>query len=109
MEQYLIERGTLAKIVDMLISQKYPGETPVNINTIREDGIHSLDNVISDKIFGSLNTEQMKEINKIFDDQEEDPTVFRDFFKKAGVNLDQKINEAVQEFSADFLGGENGR
>lgn len=109
MEQYLVERDILAKVVDTLISQKYPGETPENINTIREDGIHRLDNVISDKIFGSLNTEQLKEINKIFDDQEEDPDVFKDFFKKAGVNLEQKINEAVQEFSADFLGGENGR
>lgn len=107
MEEYLIEHDTLAKLVDKLLSQKYPDEAPADIDKIREDGIRKLDDKISAKVFGGLNENQLKELNKLLDGQEKDPTVFQDFFKKAGISLNQKITEAAEEFSGEFLGGKD--
>ena len=107
MEQFLIERDTLVKIIDALLSQKYPDEPPANIDEIREDSIHKLDNQIGTQVFSSLNEKQLKEINNLLDDQEKDPAVFQNFFQNAGVNLEQKITEAIQGFSQEFLGGKD--
>lgn len=107
MEQYLIDHDTLAKLVDMLLAQKYPDESPANINELRESGIRKLDDQIGARIFGDLNEKQLKELNNLLDDQEEDPTVFQDFFKKNNINLGQIITETMQDFSKEFLGGEN--
>ena len=107
MEEYLIEHDTLAKLVDALLSQKYPDKAPENLAKIREEGIRKLDDKISAEIFGSLDEKQLKEINDLLDDQEKDPSVFQDFFKKHGINLNQKITEVREEVSAEFLGGKD--
>ena len=107
MEQYLIDHGTLAKLVDMLLVQKYPDEPPANINELREDGIRKLDDQIGAKVFGGLDEKQLKELNNLLDDQEKDPTVFQDFFNKNNINLGQIITETMQDFSKEFLGGKN--
>lgn len=107
MQEYLIEHDTLAKLVNTLLSQKYPDETPDNLDKIREEGIRKLDDKIGAKVFGDLDEAQLKEINELLDDQEKDPAVFQDFFKKHNINLNQKITEAMQEFSKEFLGGKD--
>ena len=107
MEEYFIEHDILARFVNGLLSQKYPDGAPADIDKIREDGIRELSDKIATKIYGSLNESQLIEVNKLFDDQEEDPAVFQDFFKKSGINLNQKITEAAEEFGKEFLGGKN--
>lgn len=107
MEQYLTEYDTLARVVDALISKKYQNQPPDNLSEIREEGIRKLDDKISLKVFGSLSDEQLEKISGLLDDQENDPAVFQKFFKDAGVNVEQKISGAVEEFSDEFLGGEN--
>ena len=107
MEEYLIDHNTLAKLVDELLSQKYPDKVPDNIDEIREGGIRRLDDEINANIFGSLNEDQLKELDNLLDNQEDDPAVFQDFFERAGISLNQKITEAAEKFSAEFLGGNN--
>lgn len=107
MEQYLTDYGTLARVVDPLLSQKYPNETPENLKKIREETICKLDDKIGAEIFDSLDEEQLKSLNRLFDDQEQDPAAFQNFFKNAGINLSEKISEIIESFSKEFLGGEN--
>ncbi len=107
MEQYFTDYDTLARLIDILLSQKYPNGAPEDLNKIREENIRKLDNKIGTEIFDSLNEEQLKTLNKLLDDQEQDPTVFQNFFKDAGINLSEKISEIMQDFSREFLGGEN--
>ena len=107
MEQYLIEYDTLAELVDKLISQKYPDQLPANINEIRKSEIQKLDDKIGVKIFGSLNEQQLKEVNALLDDDGQDPSALKDFFANAGINLEQKISEAMKEYGTAFLGGKN--
>ena len=107
MEEYLIERDTLAKMVDALLSQKYPDQPPANFDEIRVNTMHALDDKIAVKIFSSLNDEQLKEVNKLLDDPDTSPEVFTDFFKNAGVDLEQKITDGAKEFAEKFLGGKD--
>ena len=107
MENYLIGRDTLGKLVDQLIAQKYPNQSPDSLNEIREDNIRKLDDQISEAIFGGLNDEQLDEINAMFDREENNPSAFQIFFKNAGIDLEQAIKDEMSKFSQEFLGGEN--
>ena len=107
MEQYLIEYDTLAKLVDALISKKYPDQPPANIEEIRKNEIQKLDNKIGVKIFGSLNEQQLEEVNVLLDNPNQDSVDFKKFFEDAGIDLNQKIEEAMKEYSNNFLGGKN--
>ncbi len=105
MENYLIERETLAEFVDSLIAKK---PQPIeNLDALREESIRKLDDRISQAIFGNLNSDQLDEIDAILDRDDTDDQVFQDFFDRAGVNLKEVIAKAMQDFSKEFLGGEN--
>lgn len=107
MEEYFIEHDTLAKLIDALISQKYPDKAKESLDEIREKSIRALDDRIATKIFSSLSEEQLKEISALLDSQEKSPVTFQEFFQKHSINLNQKITEAVEEFSREFLGGKD--
>ena len=105
MENYLIERETLAEFVDSLIAKK---TQPIeNRDTLREESIKKLDDRISQAVFGSLTKIQLDEINIILDQEETDDQAFQDFFNRAGVNLEEIITKTMQDFGKEFLGGEN--
>lgn len=105
MENYLIERETLAEFVDSLIAKK---PQPIeNLDALREESIRKLDDRISQAIFGNLTKDQLDEIDAILDRDDADDQVFQDFFDRAGVNLKEVIAKAMQDFSKEFLGGEN--
>ena len=105
MENNYIQREALGKFVDSLIAQKYPGEPVEKYQDFREKSIDAIDDGIDRAIYGSLNREQLAEINGLFDRGEEDPAVFDAFFEKVGVDPQQKVNEILESFKAKFLGG----
>ncbi len=107
MQQYFIERDTLEKFVNPLIAQKYPDESPEKVNQIRDEAVEKLDDAILDALFGKLSKSQVAEVNIMFDQEENDPDAFRDFFKNAGIDAEAVITEAIKKFSEEFLGGEN--
>ena len=108
MDNYLIDRQNLAELVDQLMEKKsLPDKTPEELDALREETIKALDDYITTSIFNSLSNEQLAELEQIFDRNEESPEVFTNFFTNAGVDLKQVISEAAQNFSAEFLGGEN--
>ncbi|MDO4611947.1 MAG: hypothetical protein Q4B29_00575 [Candidatus Saccharibacteria bacterium] len=107
MNDYLVDRETLGQFVDALIAQKYQNQPDANLETVREEAIQKLDDQISQAIFGSLSKEQLAEINKIFDQNEENPAVFQEFFQNANIDLQQIISRTVLAYKTDFLGGEN--
>ncbi len=108
MDNYLVDRETLGQFVDELMKKKpLPANTAEELNAFREANIKSLDDEISLAIFSSLNKAQLDEFNQILDREEESPEAFKDFFQSAGINLEEIITDAMQKFSAEFLGGEN--
>lgn len=107
MENNYIEHEVLGNFVDKLIAQKYPDQPLENFADFREKSIASIDKAIDKAIFGSLNREQLAEINEILDRGEENPQVFGDFFKKCGVDTEQKTTEVLENFKTQFLGGSN--
>ena len=105
MENYLIERETLAEFVDSLIAKK---TQPIeNLDALREESIRKLDNQITQAMFGSLTKKQLDELNIMLDQDETDDQAFQDFFNRAGVNLEGVVKKAMQDFGQEFLGGEN--
>ncbi len=107
MENYLIERDALGKVVDDLIAEKFPDRPSPELETLREDSIKKLDDKIGRAIFGRLNKEQLAKINEMFDEDVDDPAAFDAFFKEAGVDLNKVISDTIIEFGQEFLGGEN--
>ncbi len=108
MDDYLIDRETLGKFVDELIKNKpVPVNTPEELNTWREQQMETLDNRISEAIFGRLNEEQLTELNQILDRNEESPEVFQQFFDNAGLDLPKIIENTMQSFSLEYFGGKN--
>ncbi len=105
MENYLVERETLGKFVDNLIAKKHQ---PIgDLDSLRRQSIKQLDDQIGKAVFGSLTKNQLDELNIMLDQGETDARAFQDFFKNAGVNLEQVITTVMQRFSQNFLGGEN--
>lgn len=108
MDNSLVNRETLEQVVDSLLAQKFPEETPANFSDLREASINTLDARITTAIFGQLSDEQLYELNRLFDNNESDPQVFQNFFAKANINLEQTIAKAVQDFATEFRNGEIG-
>lgn len=105
MENYLIERETLAEFVDSLIARK---TQPIeNLDALREENIKKLDDRISQAVFGSLTKNQLDELNIMLDQDEDNDQTFQDFFNRAGVNLEKVVTDTMQNFGKEFLGGEN--
>lgn len=105
MENYLIERETLAEFVDSLIARK---TQPIeNLDALREENIRKLDDSIGQAVFGNLTEGQLAELNAMLDRNEDNDQTFQDFFNRAGINLEKVITETMQNFGKEFLGGEN--
>ncbi len=108
MDNYLIDRGTLEKFVDELIKKRnLPVNTAEEINAFREDLIKKLDDKISLAIFGSLNKEQLAEVNQLIDSEDSSEDTFRNFFEGAGVDVEKVITDTAQTFSEEYLGGKD--
>lgn len=108
MDNYLIDRGTLEKFVDELIKKRtLPVNTAEEINAFREKMIKQLDDEISLAIFGSLNKEQLDEINRLMERDDSSEDTFRNFFKGAGIDVEKVITDTAQAFGEEYLGGKN--
>ena len=107
MENNFIQHEILGQFVDGLIAQKYPGQPAENFKEIREKSIDEVNKKIDMAIYSSLSIEQLEEINALFDRNEENPDVFTEFFKNAGVDAEQKTKEAMESYAISFLGGNN--
>ena len=104
MDNLLIDRETLARVIDGLIKQKpLAVDNAEELNALREEAIKKLDDKIGISIFSQLNEEQNREINQLFDRSEESEEVFKDFFDKAGIDIEATITRAISEFSDEFL------
>lgn len=108
MDNYLIDRETLGKFVDELIKRKaLPVNTPEELNNLREESIKSLDDKIGLAVFGSLTEEQNTEFNQLLDRGNVEESDFENFFNRIGLDVEQKITDAMNAFGAEFLGGQN--
>lgn len=108
MNDYLIDRETLGEFIDELIKKKpLPLNSAEELTTYREEQIKALDDRIGLAVFGRLTEDQNREINELFDRDEENPDVFEDFFNRAGIDLDKVIADTMESFGKEFLGGQN--
>lgn len=108
MDNYLIDRETLGEFIDELIKKKpLPVDSAEDLAKFREEKIKELDDRISMAVFGGLSEEKLDEVDKLLDNEDAGPEVFDEFFKGAGVDLDQVIKDTMQTFMNEFLGGEN--
>ncbi len=105
----LIDRETLGQFVDELIKkQPLSVNNTEDLNNLREKSITALDDKISIAIFSQLHKEQNTEFNQMLD-QTEEPSEeeYKEFFKKSGIDLEQTIADAMQDYATEFLGGQN--
>ena len=102
-----MDRASLAKTVDALIEKYQLSDMEQDLKALREQKIQELDDLIGMEIFGSLSRAQQMEIRKLFESDEESPDAIRSFFENAGVDVSQKIEDAIRKFDVDFLGGKN--
>ena len=109
MEDYLLDRETLGQFIDGLMKKRtLPVNSADELSEFREAQMKSLDDRISQAIFGSLDQRQFDELSHLLDQESEDPEVFRDFFQRENINLEDIISGAAQSFGAEFLaGGQN--
>lgn len=106
MESILNSREIMGQFVDALLAQKYPGQPADALQDERESAIKSLDDEVCYAIFGSLDTEQLAEINQILDTTPDESHITA-FFDKVGINPEKQSSEAMQNFAKKFLGGTN--
>ena len=108
MNDYLIDRETLEKVLDEIMKK---GPAPVGsaeeLYAWREEKMKELDDKVSEAVFGSLNEEQLTEVNRLVDNGELTEANLMGIFEKAGVNLDAVVKRVLQEFSEEVMGGKN--
>lgn len=108
MDNYLMDRQTLGQFIDELIKKKaLPVDDTAELEALREKEMKALDDKVIDAIFGRLSDEQDAELNQLLDKGEESPEAFEEFFQNAGIDVEEIISQTMQDFAADFLGGEN--
>ena len=108
MDNYLIDRETLTKLVDELIKRKHlPAESAEELNELREKMITSLDDKIGIAIFSHLTEEQDAELNELLDRGDTSEEAYKEFFDKSGLKIDQIIADTYKAFSEEFLGGQD--
>ena len=110
MQDYLLDRETLAQFVDELMKKRpIPVDNVTEINSFREEQMKALDDHISDAIFGSMSDAQLSSLNQLLDQEKDNPDVFQNFFKAQDIDIDGIVANAVNTFSANYLaGGYNG-
>lgn len=104
MEDDFIRQQELGRFVDKLIEKKSPGQPVANETKIR--AIQDLDERITNAVLGDLSTEQLQELDTIISSDGSDSAI-QTFFDNAGIDAKQKVAEAMEIFSAEFLGGKN--
>ena len=109
MEDYLLDRDTLGKVIDELMKKRtLPVDSAEELNNYREEQMHALDDYVSRSLIGSLNQGQANKLSELLDREDDNPDVFRDFFETQGVDVEQIITNAFESFSKEFLaGGQN--
>ncbi|MBR2709001.1 hypothetical protein IKE98_01570 [Candidatus Saccharibacteria bacterium] len=111
MDNYLLDRETLEKIVDGIMSAK-EAEAPSSQNAeeksaLREEYIKQLDDKIATAVFSSLNNQQLQEIKQLFNREDSSPESFEQFFKNAGINVEKIITDTAMDFKDEISGGIN--
>lgn len=106
MESYLVDEQVLGDIVDALIKEKYPDDPIENHQDIRRDAIKSLDHQIVKSIIGKLTKDEGAELNRLLNENTEDPSVFDEFFEKHNIDLQATITDAMVSFKNQFLKGD---
>lgn len=108
MESYLIDPAVLEKIIDNLISEKYPDQPVNNYNDIKKEAMLALDHQIMRDVLGNLTKEQGQELSALLDKNDSDPEAFNEFFASRGINLEEILRNTMVKFKKDFLeGGKN--
>lgn len=108
MDNYLLDRETLGKFVDDLMKRKpMDVSSPEELDALRERSMQELDDKISVAVFGSLNDEQLAQINVLLDQDEQSPEVFQKFFEDNNVDVEKIMEETFLAYAKEFLGGEN--
>lgn len=108
MDGYLIDREALGEFIDELIKKKpLPVDNMEELTSYREEQIKALDEQIGRAVFGRLTEEQNRELNELFNRNEENPEVFEDFFDRSGIDVEQIIADTMETFGKEFLGGQN--
>lgn len=108
MNDYLIDRETLGEFVDELIKkQALAVDDTDELNRKREEAIKALDDKIGVAVFGQFTQEQYREFDQMLDRDETTKEDYQAFFDKIGLNLEETITNAMQEFAQEFLGGKN--
>ena len=109
MEDYLIDRETLGQFIDELMKKRtLPVNSAEELTKFREEQIRILDNRISTALFGILSEEQVTNLNRLLDQQPDDPDAFFAFFASQNLDIQQIITNAITTFGTEFLaGGEN--
>ena len=103
MENTLLDRQTLEQAADALLAQKYPDQPAESLSAERETIIAGLDDAIVDK----LNPEQLDTYLNLLNTEQEDSSVFENFFSSNGINLEAVSQEATTNYVKQYLGGEN--
>lgn len=107
MDNYLLDYEMLGGFVDELMKAKpMPAQSAEELNVLREQNIKKLDDKVADALFGSLNDDQLRQMNELLDKDDGTPEIYANFFANAGINLEDKIANAMQDFKTEFLGGE---
>ena len=108
MDNYFVNRETLAQFVDELIKKKsLPVNSAEELNTFRENTIKELDAEIGTAIFATLSDEQLTELGALIDKGEDTEDIYNKYFTEAGTDFEKVATTTMKNFAAKFLGGEN--
>ena len=103
MKEYLVDYEELAKFVDALITQKYPG-TPVEAHKdLREKTINELDESIGTAIFNSLSQSELDELNSLLDRESATERDYDAFIDKTNLDLAKITEQTAKEYADRFL------
>lgn len=103
---YTADYEQMAKFVDALIAQKYPGEPAENYQSLREELISQLSDQIDAATFDKLTKDQQQEFNQLAEsDNSDDALIYLGFFEKLGLDFGEIVKDAMVKFGTKFLGG----
>lgn len=93
-------------VSELMLQRDFSDKTDEEKTKIKNDAMERLDKNIGLAIFANLNEGQLTEVNKLIDDENTSEESFKDFFERAGINLEEVIKKEVMLFKEEFLGGE---
>lgn len=105
MKEYLIDYEELAKLVDNLIAQKYPGEPAEAHQDLRRKSIEELDEAIGTAIFSSLSQPELDRLNQLLDQESATEKDYDDFLKETKLDFAKITEKAAKEYAEEFLAG----